>query len=120
MFHAISQVFTSCSPGATPIISPPESLTVFPSFRKKLNGDEKVNETINEGIMVDNLNRDGDMCGNGEGGETEFQSVKSRLEADSMFIIAIDENKARLTLAGAGTSFCTPFELLMLRHSLMR
>lgn len=90
MFHAISRVFTSCSPGATPIISPPESLNVFPSLAKEIvngNGNGTPTPSTEEG--------------EDEKREEEFQPVKTKLESDSMFMIAIDENKARLTLAGA-------------------
>lgn len=102
MFHAISRVFTSCSPGSTPIISPPESLTVFPSLGKNL---PNVNGGVSNGHGTGTPSiKEGEVLQVPE--VEEFESVKSRLDSDSMFMIAIDENKARLTLAGAGTLVC--------------
>lgn len=81
MFHAISRVFSTCSAGETPVIAPPESLTAFPSLASS-------HVTAVNGAAA-------------KEGEVELQSVTTKLDLESMFTIAIDENPARLTIARA-------------------
>ena len=102
MFHAISRVFSTCPPGTSPIIDPPQSLTTYPALTKRTPGpppptpastattpDLCEMESTLDSALVD------DAAGD------DFPPVETKLDLEAMFTIAIDENKARLTIARA-------------------
>ena len=101
MFHAISRVFSNSTPGESPIIPAPQSLTTYPALTKKVALQPVVVEGSVQGVAVVRENGDRDSVEGGLAEEVGFPEVSTKLDLESMFTIAIDENKARLTIARA-------------------
>lgn len=113
----MARIASSTTTGETPIIAPPESLTLFPSLVNDLPPEAKsrvatsnsstTGEDSNstEGISVA-VNGGGGEKGEerGEGEEIILQSVKSKLDPESMWMIAIEASETgntRMTMANS-------------------
>lgn len=77
-FHSMARIFSAATPGAPPLVSPPESLTLFPSLASDLPPGARSDDPE----------------------ITDLQPVRCKLDPSSMWMIAIegrDTQNARMT-----------------------
>ncbi|KAK4701430.1 trehalose 6-phosphate synthase/phosphatase, partial [Phenoliferia sp. Uapishka_3] len=82
MFHSMSRIFSAAGPGSPPMVSPPESLSLFPSLAGVLPPQAYSEDPEVEGLVP----------------------VESKLDPSSVYMIAIEAKEtqaARMTMANA-------------------
>lgn len=73
MFHSMSRIFSAAGPGAPPMVSPPESLALFPSLAGELPAHAYSEDPEVEGL----------------------QPVASSLDPSGVYMIAIEAKETQ-------------------------